>query len=144
MLGVHSNWRTFLNAMLTAREPHKSIPQIDYGISSPDLLFSFSGTLELAQFAAGRAPRLGHDAEKCSFNFGPDGLMRRHDYTVEGPRWCNGSPFAPAPARTLDEPGKASPGHTIREHQAYARRQRGTLARCRTMLPAKSIGCYGQ
>jgi hypothetical protein len=47
--------------MLTAREPHKSIPQIDYGISSPDLLFSFSGTLELAQFAAGRAPRLGHD-----------------------------------------------------------------------------------
>ena len=69
--------------MLTAREPHKSIPQIDYGISSPDLLFSFSGTLELAQFAAGRAPRLGHDAEKCSFNFGPDGLMRRHDYTVE-------------------------------------------------------------
>ena len=83
MLGVHSNGRTFLNAMLTAREPHKSIPQIDYGISSPDLLFSFSGTLELAQFAAGRAPRLGHDAEKCSFNFGPDGLMRRHDYTVE-------------------------------------------------------------
>ena len=53
------NWRTFLNAMLTAREPHKSIPQIDYGISSPDLLFSFSGYLELAQFAAGRAPRLG-------------------------------------------------------------------------------------
>ena len=62
----------FLNAMLTAREPHKSIPQIDYGISSPDLLFSFSGNLELAQFAAGRAPRLWDDAEKCSFNFGPD------------------------------------------------------------------------
>jgi hypothetical protein len=48
--------------MLRAREPHKSIPQIDYGIfCSPDLLFSFSGTLELAQFAAVRAPRLGHD-----------------------------------------------------------------------------------
>jgi len=41
MLGVHSNWRTFLNAMLRAMEPHKSIPQIDYGISSVRLISSF-------------------------------------------------------------------------------------------------------
>jgi hypothetical protein len=41
MLGVHSNWHTFLNAMLRAREPHKSIPQIDYGISSVRLISSF-------------------------------------------------------------------------------------------------------
>src|SRR5580704_19332286 len=38
-----------------------------YACCSPDLLFSFSGTLELAQFAAVRAPRLGHEVTWIGF-----------------------------------------------------------------------------
>ena len=42
------------------------MPQIDYGIPSVRLIssLSFSDILELAQFAAVRAPHLGHDVAR--------------------------------------------------------------------------------